>query len=138
MMISRIKYTQYGLRFPNRFLGQIWKILKTAPFRLQRRITLNNALFAKIRQICTSLKARQWSLNRGEFCHIVYPIRTKERPLEREYEGIFSDGDFQKWGMGYIGRKQGISCRRSCAISRQGIQPDFHFFTNRILMSFHL
>jgi hypothetical protein len=97
-MISRIKYAQYGLRFHKQFPEQFRKTPKIAPFRLQWRITLNNALFAKIRQIYTSLKACHWSLNRGEFCHIVYPIRTLERLPEREYEGLFSPTEIFKNG----------------------------------------
>ena len=54
------------------------------------------ALFAKIRQICTSLKAHQRPLNRGEFCHLIYPIRTPERLPECEYEGRFSEGRAKK------------------------------------------
>jgi hypothetical protein len=65
-------------------------------------------LFAKIRQICTSLKARQWSLNRGEFCHLVYPIRAQERLPKREYGDHFSEGRAKKGGIYQLQGNVGI------------------------------
>ena len=53
-------------------------------------------LFAKIRQECISLNVHQSPLNRGSFCHLVYPIRTPKRLPECEYEGRFFRGSEKK------------------------------------------
>jgi hypothetical protein len=66
------------------------------------------ALFGKIRQICTSPIGLYGPLNRGEFRHLVYPIRTPKRLPEHQYEGHFFRAKIRK------NRDQGICHEEEC------------------------
>ena len=87
-----VKYALYGLLFSSQYFSHYRKTPQIPPFLFLWRICPIIALFAKIRQIYTSKNGHYSPLNRGCFCHLVYPIQTPERLPEYDYEGHFSDG----------------------------------------------
>jgi hypothetical protein len=74
------------------------KTPKNPLFLFVWRICQIIALFAKIRQVCTSDSGSLSPLNRAVFCLIVYPIGHPQAPPEREYEVLFFPMDLPKRG----------------------------------------
>jgi hypothetical protein len=85
------KYAKIGLRFLKLFPGQFRISPQNRPFLFVWKRRQNNALIAKIRQICTSLNGHQMPLNRGCFQHIVYPVQDQKGCQNANMMVVFSD-----------------------------------------------
>ena len=60
------------------------------PFSVPMENTSKSRSVGKIRQICISPKSHQWPLNRGEFCHLIYPIQARKGCQNANMKVVFS------------------------------------------------